>query len=98
MWRCRRWRRRRRRQSLQPLAEAELTDEPDKNETSGGLRLRYTTAEGVEVGQRRVERTLPLFLKFQCGRGLKLWLQVGAPRRVLAQNQHMPHHPLPTWR
>ena len=55
-------------QSVVSLAEAELTDEPDKNETSGGLRVTYTLADGGE-------KTLPLFLKFQCGRGLKLWLQ-----------------------
>lgn len=64
-------------QSVQPLVEAELTDEPDKNETSGGVRVRYTTGVGSsgEVGPGRAERTLPLFLKFQCGRGLRLWLQ-----------------------
>jgi hypothetical protein len=43
------------------------THEPDKNRTSGGYRLFYRT-DGKTV-------SLDFFMKFQCGRGLPLWLQ-----------------------
>eukprot|EP01052_Picozoa_sp_SAG31_P049513 SAG31_NODE_10881_length_1088_cov_0.993933_2_plen_145_part_00 len=52
--------------SLQHLSEAQLVDEPAKNETSGGLRISFTTAED---GHEQI-RTLPFFLKFQCGEPL----------------------------
>ena len=54
--------------------------EPDKNAVSIGLRLRYhVSAEDEEellpgVGTLSAQH-LDVFVKFQCGRGLKLWLQ-----------------------
>jgi hypothetical protein len=66
------------------LADACVLDaqntEPDKNAVSVGLRLRYhISAEEEEellpgVGTLSA-RQLDVFVKFQCGRGLKLWLQ-----------------------
>jgi hypothetical protein len=83
----------------------QLVAEPAKNATSCGLRLRYTDQHGEDVGGQQpgastrgageakgqvAERTVALFVKFQCGRGLLLWLQalrsvmeLGVAREVL---------------
>lgn len=66
------------------LADACVLDaqntEPDKNAVSVGLRLRYYVSAKDEeelvpgVGTLSA-RHLDVFVKFQCGRGLKLWVQ-----------------------
>lgn len=46
---------------------AALANEPDKNKTAGNYTLTY------QVNGK--QESLALFIKFQCGRGLPLWLQ-----------------------
>ncbi|MEO1684247.1 MAG: aminoglycoside phosphotransferase family protein [Cyanobacteria bacterium J06631_12] len=46
---------------------AALTNEPDKNRTAGSYKLTY------QLDKKKI--SLDLFVKFQCGRGLPLWLQ-----------------------
>ena len=88
------------------LADACLLDaqttEPDKNAVSVGLRVKYHASaeeeEEVQPGAGTLSsRHADVFVKFQCGRGLKLWLQAlrsamnpGLQREVLFY-QHLAH-------
>ncbi|PSB01524.1 aminoglycoside phosphotransferase family protein [Merismopedia glauca] len=50
---------------IHPLAK--IINEPDKNKLAGSFEIVYQTGEIVH--------SLPIFVKFQCGRGLPLYLQ-----------------------
>ena len=57
-----------------------LTEEPDKNATACGVRVVYALPEGgpgggVTLSGAGRERSLPVFMKFQTGRGLPLGIQ-----------------------
>ena len=59
--------------SASPLADIE--SEPDKKATAGSWALTYShSRDGDERGEKET-RTINVFVKFQCGRHLPLWLQ-----------------------
>lgn len=57
----------------------EQTTEPAKNDTAMSLRYRFHASaeeeEELPGGETLKARDVDVFVKFQCGRGLKLWLQ-----------------------
>ena len=74
-----------------------LTAEPAKNATSCGLRLVYEDPDSGQTSQ-----SLDVFVKFQCGRGLFLWVQAirsalepGVSREVLFYQRLAHRVPMP---